>query len=223
MNFAIILEKIINSDTITIMKYIVGLGNPDEQYQGTRHNIGREIVEKFAKKHKFPAFEYDKKSDTLVSVGKYEYIPTGKKTKKKADATLILPETYMNKSGSAVKKFVTSKKKVEMMTVVYDDLDLGIGTTKMNFNKGSGGHKGIDSIIRSVKTKAFNRLRVGISKSTPTGKIKKPSGEEAVVKHVLGKFSPAEQTEIKKVMNRAVKGIELVLEEGRVKATNIFN
>jgi PTH1 family peptidyl-tRNA hydrolase len=205
------------------MNYIVGLGNPDEQYEGTRHNVGREIVEKFAKKHKFPAFEYDKKCDALISVGKYEYIPAGKKTKKKADATLILPETYMNKSGNSLKKILTSKKKIEMMTVVYDDLDLGLGTVKMNFNRGSGGHKGLDSIIRAIKGKNFNRMRVGISKSTPTGKIKKPRGEDAVVKHVLGKLSPAEQTEIKKVFNNAVKGLELVLAEGRVRATSRFN
>jgi peptidyl-tRNA hydrolase len=66
-------------------------------------------------------------------------------------------------------------------------------------------------------------MRIGISKATPKGKIKKPRGEDAVVKHVLGKFSPNEQTEIKKVVNNAVKGLELVLEEGRIKATNIFN
>ena len=205
------------------MDYIVGLGNPDQQYEGTRHNIGREIVEKFAKKNKLPAFEFDKKINALISVGNYEYIPAGKKTKKKAPVTLILPETYMNKSGNSLKKMITSQKKAEMMTVIYDDLDLGIGTTKMNFNKGSGGHKGLESIIRAVKTKSFNRLRVGISKSTPTGKIKKPKGEDAVVKHVLGKFSPAEQPEIKKVVTRAVKGLELVLEEGRMKAMNSFN
>ena len=205
------------------MNYIVGLGNPDDQYIDTRHNIGRTIVEKFAKKNKFPDFEYDKKHDALISIGKFEYIPVGKKTKKKADATLILPETYMNKSGNSLKKIISSKKKVEMVTVVYDDLDLGIGTTKMNFNKGSGGHKGLESIIRALKGKNFNRMRIGISKATPKGKIKKPRGEDAVVKHVLGKFSPNEQTEIKKVVNNAVKGLELVLEEGRIKATNIFN
>ena len=78
------------------MNYIVGLGNPEDQYIGTRHNIGREIVEKFAKKHGF-VFEYDKKNDALIAEGKYEYIPEGKKTKKKEDVMLILPETYMNK------------------------------------------------------------------------------------------------------------------------------
>jgi len=205
------------------MNYIVGLGNPDEQYDNTRHNVGREIVEKFAKKNKFPEFEYDKKIDALISIGKYEYIPVGKKTKKKSEATLILPQTYMNKSGNSLKKIITSKKKLEMLTVVYDDLDLGLGTLKMNFNKGSGGHKGLESIIKTMKGKNFNRMRVGISKSTPTGKIKKPRGEDAVVKHVLGKFSPAEQDIIKKVMTRGVKGIQSVLEEGRMRAMNSFN
>ena len=204
------------------MEYIVGLGNPEDQYVGTRHNVGREIVEKFAKKHKL-FFEEDQKNNALIAVGKYEYVPEGKKTKKKADVTLILPETYMNKSGNALKKIVTSKKKAQAVTVIYDDLDLGIGTVKMNFNKGSGGHKGVDSVIRALKTKEFNRMRVGISPATPKGKVKKPSGEEKVVKHVLGKFSPKEQDVVKKVMTKGVKGIEMLLEEGRVKATNGFN
>jgi PTH1 family peptidyl-tRNA hydrolase len=205
------------------MNYIVGLGNPDEQYEETRHNIGRTIVEKFVKKHKFPAFEYDKKSDALISEGKFEYIPEGKKTKKKAEVMFILPQTYMNKSGNSLKKIVGSKKKMDDLTVIYDDLDLGLGTVKMNYNKGSGGHRGLESIIKSLGGKNFNRMRVGISKTTPTGKLKKPKGGEAVLKHVLGKFSPAEQNIIKKIMTKSVKGIELLLEKRRVNATNGFN
>ena len=205
------------------MNYIVGLGNPDEHYKETRHNIGRAIVQKFAQKNKFPDFEYDKRLNALISEGEYEYIPAGRKTKKKVAATLILPETYMNKSGDAIKKIVGSKKKIEDMTLIYDDLDLGLGVVKMNFNRGSGGHKGIDSIIRSLKSKKFNRLRVGISRLTPSGKVKKPKGDEAVIKHVLGKFSPSEQLKVKNIVNRSVDGLELILKEGRIKATNSFN
>lgn len=205
------------------MNYIVGLGNPDAEYAGTRHNIGREIVEAFAKEFGFPDFEYDKKYDALISEADVEYVPVGKKTKKKAPVMLILPETYMNKSGSSLKKLITNSKKAENLTVIYDDLDLGLGTIKMNFNKGSGGHKGLDSVIRAVRTKKFNRMRAGISSITPAGKIKKPKGEDAVVKHVLGKFSPKEQPEIKKVIKRGVEGLELILVEGRERAMGDFN
>ncbi len=205
------------------MNYFVGLGNPDEKYIETRHNMGRDILLKFAKKHKLPEFIFDKKSNALISEGEYIFIKEGRKTKTKVPLTLILPETYMNNSGLALKKIISNKKNAENLTVIYDDLDLGIGTTKMNFNKGTGGHKGLESIIINLKTKEFNRIRIGISPITPARKIKKPKGEEKVVKHVLGKFSPKENEVINKIKNQSIKGIEMILELGRVKATNLFN
>ncbi len=195
------------------MKYIIGLGNPEAQYEGSRHNVGREIVTKFAKKFDFKDFEYDKKINAQVSVGKIG----------KEQVTLILPDTYMNNSGNAVKKLITSAKKAEQMTVVYDDLDLGLGNLKISFNKSDGGHNGLASIIRAVKTEKFPRLRVGISTELASGKIKKPKGEEAVVKHVLGKFSPKEQLVLKKVIVRAINGLELVVRENYLIASNPVN
>ncbi len=205
------------------MNYIVGLGNPDEEYFGTRHNIGREIVEKFAKKNKFPDFEFDKKSNALVSVGEFEFVKPNKKRPETKEVTLILPQTYMNKSGLALSKIISNKKKVEATTVIYDDLDLGLGTVKMSFNRGSGGHRGMESIVKSLKTKAFNRVRFGISKTTSSGKIKKPKGEEAVVKHVLGKFSPNDQSVVKKSSDKIIKSLEILISEGKEKATSFLN
>ncbi|MFT5180110.1 MAG: PTH1 family peptidyl-tRNA hydrolase, partial [Candidatus Paceibacteria bacterium] len=164
------------------MKYIVGLGNPEEKYEGTRHNVGRDIVEAFAKKFKLPLFEENKKINALVTEGKVG----------KVKVMLILPETYMNKSGNALKKIVTSKKKAGEMIVVYDELDLGVGDIKVSFNKSSGGHRGVESVIKSVGTKEFARLRIGISKKLASGRIKKVIGDEGVQKHVLGKFSPGD-------------------------------
>ena len=105
------------------MNFIVGLGNPEDKYIGTRHNIGRDIVIAFAKKNKFDDFEYDKKINANISVGKIGKNPV----------TLILPDTYMNKSGSSLKKFVTSAKKAEKMIVIQDDLDMGFGKMKFRF------------------------------------------------------------------------------------------
>jgi PTH1 family peptidyl-tRNA hydrolase len=205
------------------MNYIVGLGNPDAQYEGTRHNVGRESVLAFAKKNNFTEFVFDKKINALISEGILEYIPEGKKTKKKEEVILILPETYMNKSGLSLKKIISNAKKAELLTVVYDDLDLGLGTVKMNFDKGSGGHKGVESVIKSLKTTKFNRIRIGISPIVGKGKIKKPSGEEKVVKHVLGKFSPTEQPTIKKVLKTVIEGLGNVVTIGRLKTMNSFN
>jgi len=199
------------------MKFIVGLGNPEEQYIGTRHNVGRDFLRTFAKKNKFEDFEYDKKVNAQISVGE---IGIGKKKEK---VTLILPDTYMNKSGASLKKFITSAKKAESMLVIYDELDMGIGSTKIAFNKSNAGHKGIDSVIRAVKTKAFAKMKVGISATTPTGKIKKPKGEEKVVKHVLGKFSPKEQPVIKKIEKHVCGAIEEFVLNGHISAMNGFN
>lgn len=198
------------------MNFIVGLGNPEEKYDGTRHNVGRDMVVAFAKKNKFAPFEYDKKINAQISVGKI-----GKS--KKDNVTLILPDTYMNKSGAALKKLINSTKKAEKMIVIQDDLDMGLGTAKIVFNRGSAGHRGIDSVVRAVKTKKFPRMKIGISPMTPGGKIKKPSGEERVVKHVLGKFTPKEELILRKVTKRAAESLSEVVEVGYLQAMNNFN
>lgn len=195
------------------MKYIVGLGNPGEEYDGSRHNIGRQILEKLAKTGDFDDWMENKKTNSMESVGKVG----------KEKVTLILPNTFMNLSGRAVAKYVTSKKKLEDLLVVYDDIDLGLGKVKLSKGKGSGGHKGVESTIRSLRSKDFARLRVGIVPTTPTGKLKKPKGEDKVVKHVLGKFSPKEEAIVKKVVNRSVEAIELFVVDGYVLAGNVVN
>lgn len=195
------------------MIYLVGLGNPTPQYENTRHNIGRDILEKFRKKNKFDLWEENKKLRALISEGKIG----------KEKVTLILPETFMNDSGKSLKSLITNKKKAKDTLVIYDDLDLGVGTLKISFNKSSGGHKGVESIIKNIRTKEFPRLRVGIAPVTPSGKVKKVSGEDAVKKHVLTKFKPSEEKSINKVINDSVKALELVIEKGYLIAMNDVN
>ena len=195
------------------MFYIVGLGNPEKEYESTRHNVGREIVEMFSDKNSFNSFSFDKKNNALISEGKI----------KREKVTTILPETFMNKSGNSLKKLITSSKKAKNLVVVHDDLDLPIGKFKIVFAKNSGGHKGIDSINKSIKTKDYIRIKVGISAETPTGKLKKPKGEEKVIKHVLGKFSPKEQPIIKKVEKKILESLEEIILNGYLSAMNKFN
>src|SRR6185436_8128053 len=125
-----------------------------------------------------PDFSFEKKSNALTVEGKV----AGEKI------VAVMPETFMNKSGSAVARFVKSKKAAETLVVVHDELDLPLGRIKMSFNKSAGGHRGVDSVRKAVGTEGFVRIRVGISGSTPGGKLKKPMGEEAVNKFILGKF-----------------------------------
>src|SRR3989344_3878760 len=146
------------------MFIIVGLGNPGEEYENTRHNTGRMFAEHFIKTHNFSELKEDKKLKAITSTGEI----------KKEKIIFVLPETFMNKSGISVKPLITSTKKAEALIVAHDDIDLPLGTLKITFGRGSGGHKGIESIMRAIKTKDFVRIRIGIAPTTPSGKIKKP-------------------------------------------------
>ncbi len=177
------------------MYLIIGLGNPGDQYKNTRHNIGREIIAGFAKKHGFNDFAYDKKINALISQGKLE----------KAKVTLALPETFMNKSGDAVKKLVTRCSLLAArLFVVHDDIDLPAGRMKISFARSSAGHKGVESVMRALKTNEFYRIRVGI------GQKKKTKDAMDVV---LKKFTPKEEAEIKKIAKKAVEALFCAIAE----------
>lgn len=192
---------------------IVGLGNPGEEYTETRHNAGRMALEYFAKQSGASAWKEDKRSESLT---------TGAHVGKTLLA-LVLPNTFMNKSGVAVAKFVKSVKAAERLVVVYDDLDLPLGTMKLSFDRGSGGHKGIESIARTLKTKRFIRIRVGVSPSTATGKLRKPQGEKEVLAFILARFKAHEIDELKKIYKKTASAIETIVSEGREIAMTRFN
>ena len=200
--------------TLYSMTYIiVGLGNPDTEYEGTRHNTGREMVEAFHKVNDFDEWEEDKKLNSHESSGKIG----------KEKTVLVLPNTFMNNSGKAVGKLITSKKAAERLVVVHDDLDLPLGRFKISFNKSSGGHRGVESVVKAVGTEAFIRVRVGISGAGKNGSVKKPKGEKAVGDFILGKFKPAEQLIFKKESKKVSEAIKLIVVEGREKAMGVFN
>ena len=190
-------------------KLIIGIGNPDEKYQNTRHNVGFMMVDYIAKKNPSTSlrtsdenFEFNKKLNALVLKGKLE------------DSSVILakPQTYVNKTGEAASKLKNFYKvKPEQILVVQDDLDVPFGNTKISFDKNSGGHKGIESIMRALKTKKFYRLRIGLA-TTGLKKARQQSDkkrDDFVVKMVLSKFSPSEQEQIKKIFK---EGYEKLLQ-----------
>ena len=160
---------------------IVGLGNPGAEYEGTRHNTGRIAVDTFAKKVGVKEWKDDKKANAEIAK-----IKVGKNT-----ALLMKPNTFMNKSGNAVGKFIKSKKAAETLVVIHDDMDIPFGKIKLSFNKSSGGHRGVESIMRAVKTEGFIRMRIGISPANAKGIVKKPQGEKAVGDYLKEKvFKP---------------------------------
>jgi PTH1 family peptidyl-tRNA hydrolase len=195
------------------MFFVVGLGNPGEEYKNTRHNTGRLILEWLAKANDFSDWEMNGKAKALVSSGKIG----------KTKTQFILPDNFMNRSGASLPYLVKSKKDLNQMVVIYDDLDLPIGKIKISYNKSSGGHRGLESIIKTFKSEEFPRIRVGISPATPSGKLKKPSGEKAVEKQILGKFKDAELATLKKLSKKIGEALAMIAEEGREKAMSIFN
>lgn len=199
------------------MYYIFGLGNPGEEYKNTRHNTGRMALEVFAKKIGAD-FAFNKKANAEVALG----------SEGKEKVTLVTPNTFMNKSGAAVSAFVKpkakgSKKGLENVVVVYDDLDLPLGTIKVSYNKGTGGHRGLESVAKVLKTKEFVRIRIGVSPATAKGLAKKPIGEEKVLDFILGKFKPSEKDELKKVFKTVSEALSCIVTEGYVAAMNRFN
>ena len=199
------------------MFYVVGLGNPGEEYKGSRHNAGRSFLEYVAKKYDFSDWKDDKKLKALTATG---VLGDGKKAKK---VMLICPETFMNNSGNAVRPLELSKKALESLCVVYDDLDLPVGKMKISFNRSAGGHNGLASIIKAVKSEAFPRIRLGVSPHTPKGVTKRPAGGDAQIRFLMTKFREGDMVELKKVWKRAVEAIDVMANESRDKAMTLYN
>jgi PTH1 family peptidyl-tRNA hydrolase len=195
------------------MLYVIGLGNPGEEYKETRHNTGRIILELLAKKNNFPDWKEDGKIKALISKGELD----GEKM------TFVLPNNFMNNSGKSVLPLIKSKKDLDKLVVIYDDLDLPIGKIKLSYNRSSGGHNGLGSIIKCVKSEEFLRIRVGVSPHTPSGKTKKPKGEDAVLKFLLKEFKEPEMKEIKKIAKIISEALVTTSSSGKDKAMSIFN
>lgn len=189
------------------MFYIAGLGNPGEKYELTRHNTGRLVIDAFRKSAGFEDWSENKKIKSLVSESKLG----------KEKIMLILPETFMNKSGNALKPLIISKQKAKNLIVVHDDIDMPLGKFKISFGRGSGGHKGIESIMRAIKTKEFIRIKVGVSPA------KKPKGEKKILDFIIGKFSPKETEIFKKTAKKIISAVEAIIESGYARAMNEYN
>lgn len=181
---------------------IVGLGNAEDKYAGTRHNIGFEVVNALAKK-----------LDAKFEMGRHAYVANARY--KGRTLVLILPTTYMNLSGKAVKYWMTQEKiAANGIMVVSDDIDLPVGHLKMKPKGGGGSHNGLNHIIEMLGNQDFPRLRVGIGKNYPQG---------YQVEYVLGKFYPEDCPLIDAAIERAVNGILAFTTIGIEKAMNAVN
>ncbi len=184
---------------------LIGLGNPGKEYVATRHNIGADFLRFFAESQGAD-FSYNKYMDADVAYLNF----AGK------NLILLIPQTYMNKSGLAVKKAMEyfDIKSTEKILVLYDELNLKLGDFKFSFAKSSGGHKGLESIIDSLSGKNFWRLRIGIAKD------KKINNK---AKYVLQKFSIMDKFKFADIYDRLSLALYEFYKNGAEKAMNKFN
>jgi len=197
------------------MFLILGLGNPGDKYKKTRHNIGFRVVDEIKKRDDFPGFRFFKKMQAELSSGLFR----GEKV------IIAKPQTFMNNSGRAAKALVSNLKfppagrtgKIENLWVIHDDIDLPLGKIKIVKGRGAAGHRGVDSIIKELKTKSFVRFRVGIRAEKTRVKRKTMEG------FVLQKFNKAEEIVLKEVIEKVCLAIETALKEGLERAMNEFN
>ena len=174
--------------------YIVGLGNPGKEYKNNRHNVGFLILEQFTKKYE-SKFVLKNKLKSRYSEIKHN----------KSTYRLFLPNTFMNKSGEAVRAIIDWYKiELGQLFIIVDDMDLPIGKIRFRKKGGSGGHNGLKSIIENLQTQTFNRIRVGIG----SPKTMQNSSEKNVISHVLGNISSEEKLILDKVYLKINKSLE---------------
>jgi len=182
---------------------IAGLGNPGNEYQNSRHNIGFQVVENLCEK--FDCVSSKTKMTAQISDTIWEGVRL----------YLVKPLGYMNRSGSVLYE-VARYFHIESshLIVIHDDVDIQMGTIRIKQKGGHGGHNGIRSVIQSLGKDDFIRIRVGIGR---------PSLQKTMTNHVLGNFHPSEREQMKTIIETASRSIKTILLKGVSQAMNQFN
>lgn len=189
-------------ESVEPLKLVVGLGNPGMEHAKNRHNVGAQLLERFAARHRL---SFDKiESQALLAHGELG----GERV------ILLKPLTYMNQSGKAVKPAMLRYDiRMPDVLIAYDDLDLPLGKIRLRGHGGAGGHRGMSSIIASLGTQDIARLRIGIGRSLGV-----PPEE-----YVLQDFPLEESIVIEEAYEKAIGAIERFLREGITAAMNGYN
>ena len=186
------------------MKLVVGLGNPGRKYEHTRHNVGFAVLDELARRAgvafrrswRFPADLAE------VTLGGRRVL-------------LVKPRTFMNRSGEAVGPLARKKGAApDEVLVVVDDVELDCGRLRLRRDGRAGGHNGLKSLVESLGSEAFPRVRVGVGRAEEGGDL---------ADHVLSRFAPVERTVVAASVQRAADAVEQVLESGLETAQNRFN
>lgn len=185
------------------MYLIIGLGNPEEEYRCTRHNMGFDTINKIAKTYQIEMKR--RKFDAIYGDGIIE----GKKV------MLIKPQTYMNLSGKALIQFIQFYQvALEDIVVIYDDMDIEPGKIKIRKKGGAGSHNGMKSVVSELQSEEFARIRVGIGK---------PERKEEMISYVIGSIPEEEKDILEEGTTKASKAVIEIIKQGINQAMNQFN
>lgn len=185
------------------MYLIVGLGNPEEEYANTRHNMGFDAINKISEKNNIKVNKT--KFEGLYGTGEIE----GEKV------ILLKPQTYMNLSGQSIKKYADYYKIVpENIIVIFDDIDMGKGQIRIRKQGSGGSHKGMISVVEMLGTEKIPRIRVGIGS---------PENKKYMIEYVISKINKEEQEQLKPGIEKAEEAVKAIIKEGLDKAMNKYN
>ena len=192
--------------------YIVGLGNSGDKYTQTRHNIGWRLLDAWRDRHGVSAPHQSAQYSGEVSAGVVH-----------DTAVLVLyPSTYMNHSGSAVRKLVPADQLAQLV-VVYDDVDIPFGEIKVSVGGGAAGHNGVRSVTDALGSPNYIRLRIGIApRHLITRRPVRPTGS-ALPKYVLQPFSAREERQLPALFAHASDALDTILSDGVTVAMNRYN
>lgn len=192
--------------------YLVGLGNPGDTYERTRHNVGWYVLDAWRMAHGVPT-----PHPSAQYSGQYAETVIGTTA-----VSVLYPDTYMNNSGSAVAKLVPTAA-VSRLVVVYDDIDIPFGTIKVSVGGGAAGHNGIKSVTKTLGSPEYIRVRIGIApRHLLTRQPVRPSGQRLPA-FVLQPFTRREQQQLPTIAATAVAAIDTIVTNGVTAAMNQYN
>ena len=188
-------------------RLILGLGNPGEEYRDTRHNVGFRVIEELARRRQLAVDRLE--CNSLVA----------RSGSGEGEVQLVKPQTYMNRSGHAARCFVERLEiDPEAVLVVYDEINLPLGRLRLRLSGSPAGHRGLESIIESLRTAGVPRLRLGVAPVEG-----RPEGGEERVDFVLSPFAASEREEAEAMILRAADAVDAWLQEGPGPAMSKFN
>lgn len=175
------------------MYTLIPLGNPGNKYANTRHNVARVLMIMI-------------KNDVM----------------KMESCEVMIPTTFMNESGSAVREYLKYHEGREII-VMYDDKDLPYGTFRISYDRGDGGHNGLKSIIEALQKKDFIRIRIGIAPPDVDGKETKAPHGDQVQGYVMGTIKEEEEEALRSIAGRVLSALRTIIQEGYIKAMETYN